>query len=1003
MTADPEAVVPHLSASRHTSGPQRQVRGWARYVCQSLATLAAIVLSYPFAAAQTKEVRRILILNEGGLQYPAIALINEAIREALHGSKHGIEIYSEYMETNLFPDEADQKLFRDFYVRKYQHHRPDVVITVGSSPLRFMKEERHKHFADIPVVFCEANGLEDDFKHEPGFTGVTMGIEAAATLEAALQMLPRTRHVFVVSGGISAFDRQEVRKVKEQLENYNSRLDITYLTGIAMPILRKRLNSLPEGSIVLLTSFGRDADGANFTSRDAGPLISSAANAPVFSLFDVFIGHGEVGGNLSELSAQGTIAAGAALKILDGASPNDIPVAEAPNEFVFDWRPLKRWGIKESNLPPGSIVLNRKPTVWESYKGYIVGGITLILVEALLIFALAWQRTRAKKAEAELVISYDRLRMAVEAGRFVGWDLDIKSGRNRWFGDLQYMFGIPSENYSAQSGEFSSRVHPDDRDRVSQLIDVARQSAQPYIAEFRFHRTDGGVRWVNARGKFYYAGDGAAQRMLGLAVDITDRKLAEQKLRESEERLAGIVGSAMDAIIAVDEERRIVLFNAAAEKMFGCTQDEAVGTVIDRFIPERFRSEHKAYMCRFGESGVTTRNMGTPDPLCAVRTNGQEFPMEASITHLESDGRKLFTVIVRDITERLRAEEAIRESEERFRLVANTAPVMIWTAGTDQKCSYVNNTWLDFTGRALEEELGDSWTGGLHSDDVRASLQTYTEAFDRRESFEMQYRLRRHDGEYRWVLDKGVPRFDPDGTFAGYIGSCIDITDRKLAEESLATIGRRLIEAHEEERTWIGRELHDDINQRLALLAVELDRWNQHPAEQISEQVRHAQERITQIAKDVQGLSHRLHSSKLEYLGLATAAHSFCRELSEQSKVEIQFSHSGIPRTLPKEVSLCLFRVLQEALQNAVKHSGVRSFAVNLDGEEGAIELTVSDAGAGFEEQEAFTRHGLGMISMRERLKLVKGELSVKSKPGAGTAIHAWVPLKADRYRAMAG
>jgi signal transduction histidine kinase len=269
----------------------------------------------------------------------------------------------------------------------------------------------------------------------------------------------------------------------------------------------------------------------------------------------------------------------------------------------------------------------------------------------------------------------------------------------------------------------------------------------------------------------------------------------------------------------------------------------------------------------------------------------------------------------------------------------------------------------------------------------------------------MQYRLRRHDGEYRWILDKGVPRFNPNGTFAGYIGSGIDITERKLAEEALATIGRRLIEAQEEERAWIGRELHDDINQRLALLAVELDRWNQHisATPELSDQIRHAQERISEIAKDVQGLSHRLHSSKLEYLGLAVAANSFCKELSEQNKVEVQFKHTGIPRNLPKEVSLCLFRVLQEALQNAVKHSGVRSFAVDLDGTADVINLTVADFGSGFSEQEAFTRNGLGLISMRERLQLVRGELSVKSKPGGGTTIHARVPLKPAEYRAMAG
>jgi len=268
----------------------------------------------------------------------------------------------------------------------------------------------------------------------------------------------------------------------------------------------------------------------------------------------------------------------------------------------------------------------------------------------------------------------------------------------------------------------------------------------------------------------------------------------------------------------------------------------------------------------------------------------------------------------------------------------------------------------------------------------------------------MEYRLRRNDGEYRWILDHGVPRFDPDGTFAGYIGSCIDITDRKLAEEGLATMGRRLIEAQEQERAWIGRELHDDINQRLALLANELEQWSQNTStNEINELVRYTQTRIAEVAHDVQGLSHRLHSSKLEYLGLATAAKSFCRELSEKNNVEIVFQHAAIPDDLPEEVSLCLFRVLQEGLQNAVKHSGVRSFAVDLQSTGESIELTVTDVGRGFEEQDAFTGHGLGLISMRERLQLVHGELSVKSQPGAGTTIRARVPLKTNEHCAIAG
>jgi PAS domain S-box-containing protein len=149
--------------------------------------------------------------------------------------------------------------------------------------------------------------------------------------------------------------------------------------------------------------------------------------------------------------------------------------------------------------------------------------------------------------------------------------------------------------------------------------------------------------------------------------------------------------------------------------------------------------------------------------------------------------------------------ESIRESERRFRLVANRAPVMIWMSGPDKLCNYFNQTWLDFTGRSLEAELGNGWSEGIHPDDLKKCLDIYTHSFGLREPFRMEYRLRRHDAEYRWVLDIGVPRLSLDGSFAGYIGSCLDITDHKLAEKSLADVGRRLIEAHEEERTWIAR------------------------------------------------------------------------------------------------------------------------------------------------------------------------------------------------------
>jgi PAS domain S-box-containing protein len=602
--------------------------------------------------------------------------------------------------------------------------------------------------------------------------------------------------------------------------------------------------------------------------------------------------------------------------------------------------------------------------------------------------------TDGKLAEIELSLANDRLRLAMKSGKSVGWEWDVKTGQNRWFGDLETVFGIPNDTSVGDETDFRNRVYRDDQELVRNAVADARSSRKPYAAEFRVVRVDGGVRWVTATGNFYYGANGDPERMLGLVVDITERKQVDQKLHESEDRFAGIVNSAMDAIIVIDDQQRIIVFNAAAEKMFGCPAQDAIGNSIERFIPQRFRAEHKDHVRRFGETGATRRVMGTLPTLSALRATGEQFPIEASISKLESSGRKWFTVIIRDVTERRQVQEALRESEQRFRLVADTAPVLIWMSGPDKLRDYFNRSWLDFTGRPLQAEVGNGWAEGVHPEDLIASRKAYTSAFDRRESFEIQYRLRRYDGEYRWVADFGVPRINADGSFAGYIGSCIDLTDHKLAEETVSNANRRLIEAQEQERTRIARELHDDINQQLALLSIEIDQLKLNPsrsAADIVEITSKLSRKAREIAGEIQSISHQLHSSKLEYLGIVAAMRSFCDELAEQHKAEIDFSHNDIPATLPKEVSLCLFRVLQEALRNAIKHSGVRQFKVNLKSTSDEVHLTVADSGVGFDPVAALNKRGLGLVSMRERVRLVNGAISIESKRG-DTIIHARVP-----------
>jgi PAS domain S-box-containing protein len=350
----------------------------------------------------------------------------------------------------------------------------------------------------------------------------------------------------------------------------------------------------------------------------------------------------------------------------------------------------------------------------------------------------------------------------------------------------------------------------------------------------------------------------------------------------------------------------------------------------------------------------------------------------------------------------LKADLRLRESEQRFRLMADTTPALVWMCDKEGKVTYLNDRLIKFTGGAAATGLQDAWSAFVHPDDVQSVQAANKRALEKQQEFSKEYRLRRQDGVYRWMLDIAAPRVNADGRFAGFVGSASDITDQKLAQEALEKIGGKLIEAQEEERSRIARELHDDICQRLALLSMELEQANRGPnglggSPKIEEIRRHC----AQIAGDVQALSHKLHSSKLEYLGLAAAIRSFCREFSQQYNVIVHFDDENIPSFVPRDASLSLFRVTQEALQNAVKHSGVGEYAVVLRGSATEIQLEVSDRGSGFDFEKAKLDRGLGLVSMQERVHLVHGTFSIESTVNGGTRILVRVPLAAEMKTSM--
>jgi signal transduction histidine kinase len=598
--------------------PGQQGLGGTRHLWVAVAALAAIFLSHPIAAEPTKEIRRILILNEVGPFYPGIAVINGGIQTALEDSPYRLEFYSEYMDTGLFPDPADQRQFRDFYLRKYRNSKPHVIITVGPSPLKFMQEVHQRAFPGVPIVFCLPQaGAPGAPALDPDFTGVENDVNPAKTLEIALQLRPGTKHVVVVNGGIANFDKQQLASIKQDLKAFTDHLDITYMTELAMPDLLERLRHLPSHTLVLLATVSLDAAGTRFTARDNGPMVD-AANAPVFSLFDVHINHGEVGGYLSSLSEQGKVAGAMALRILKGDKPQNIPWVEGVNTYMFDWRALRRWGLSESALPPGSVVLFRETSVWERNKRIWISGLLIILVLSLLATYLQYSRAELKRS----------------------------------------------------------------RDTQVQL------------------------------------------------------------------------------------------------------------------------SSH-------------------------------------------------------------------------------------------------------------------------------------------------------------------------------------------------------LINAQEKERSRLASELHDDFSQRLALLAFGLQNTaetfpdSSDALKQTLDEFRHS---VIELSDDLHNLSHQLHSSTLDTLGLVTGLRSLCREFGARQDIEIDFTSEGVPHTVRPEVSLCLFRIVQEGLQNLKKHSGTKTAQLSLRNIGDKLLLSLCDEGMGFDANR-LEKSGLGILSMQGRARLLGGEFEIRSKPGTGTRIEAWVPLEpvADR------
>jgi PAS domain S-box-containing protein len=633
---------------------------------------------------------------------------------------------------------------------------------------------------------------------------------------------------------------------------------------------------------------------------------------------------------------------------------------------------------------------------------FVWGGLSISLLKSSpspLVLAMVEDITDKKKAEearfrhAAVIESSDD---AIASGTLDGIIVSWNTGAEKIYGYTEA---------EAVGKPISMLVPPELPDEENKILETLKSGDR--IEHFETVRVTKAGKRINVSLTILPIKDarGRTVGISGIARDITERKLAEEALRASEERL-----------------------RLAQQAAHIGTFDWNIHAGVDTWTPE-LEALHGLPPGGFGGTQTDWENLVHPDDLQEVLQlvdealkTGQPMTGEWRVVwpdrsvhwiagrwqvRMNEHGEPLRMVGVNvDVTDRRRAEEALRKSEERFRLAAQAGKMYAyeWEVATDMVTrseEHVNVLGFIDQGKQLTRQ---QLLARVHPDDRALFIGSVDQVTPENPTTQISYRMVLPDGSVVWLEKSARAFFDEQGRMLRVIGMVSDITERKLAEEALSSVSHRLIEAQEQERTRIARELHDDFSQRLALLAVELEQLHQNPPilSEIRRRMGGLQKQVSEIATDIQTLSHELHSSKLEYLGIAAAMRGFCKEFGEQQDVEIDLRSHDLPSRLSPEISLCLFRVLQEALHNSAKHSGVRHVEVQLWGTSDEIHLTVKDSGEGFDREAAKESRGLGLVSMQERLRLVHGELSINSQPKGGTTIHACVPFDSGSDSARA-
>lgn len=633
-----------------------------------------------------------------------------------------------------------------------------------------------------------------------------------------------------------------------------------------------------------------------------------------------------------------------------------------------------------------------------------------------------------------------RLRISARAAGFGIYDLDCVTWNHFWSPELKAMAGLVPDDAPLPAESVLEMVHPEDRGHFKAKFEASLDAGQGlgFADEFRLVRPDGTIRWVKASGRTFFFGEGDQRHPLiasGIVVDITASRAAAQQAIDSRAELAGLIDAMIDAIISIDADQRIVLFNPAACRIFRCTAEEAIGSPLERFVPARARAAHREHVRRFAANGSTGRTMGEPGVFSGLRADGEEFPIEASIAKVPVDGQWRMTVVIRDISKRKEAEEALRRSRQELELAVHGAALGVWH--WDMRSGEM--LWSERCRQLFgvppgEPSSHERFLAALHPDDRDRTVAAKCKAVERHEEYNIEHRVVWPDGSIHWLATVGRGFYDEaSGEILRMSGVVLDITERKRNDEALRHMNeeleRRIAERTAElvrsnealERSNLelqqfayvaAHDLQTPLRSVMSFAQLVFDQYHGRLdglADVWLDQLQRSAQRMSELIKDL------LAYSRVDSLGSAfrpTDTRQLFAEVVAALDAVIRESGATVTSGELPEVMADrsqLAQVLQNLIANAVKYHGDKVPEVHVwaERQEGGWLFSVSDNGIGIAEkhhehifeifhrlhtQQEYPGTGIGLAVCRRVVHRHGGRIWVESEPGKGSVFRFTLP-----------